>query len=151
MILIVRMLKEKQTQELYQEFRKIDLNGDGMISEQELKNAFDQSNMEISEGEIKSIFKNLDFSGNDHINFSEFLVAELDNFHFQNSKNIKYIFDKMDKNADGKISKDDIVREFQVMDTQISKTELNKIFKVHGQNNQGYITYQDYCKIIMNI
>ena len=76
-ILVVH-LSTDQIGKLKQQFDQIDTDLSGFIEFSELEEAIKQANISMKDEEISHIVKELDFAGNDKINFSEFIAATLD-------------------------------------------------------------------------
>lgn len=147
---LTRMFKIKKNSEFCQEFKRIDEDNDGMISLEELKNAFDKANMDLSNSEMEDIMKAIDFSGNGKINFTEFLVATAETKTIKQEEYIKMIFDQFDYDTDRKVRKDDITHEFLLQGYSLTLADLKKIFEVHDAKNRGYLEYQDFIDAIVD-
>lgn len=91
------MAPDDEYNELRLEFRNIDYNSDGMISFDELKSAFNQMKPKLSDKEITKIIGNLDFIGNQKINYTEFLVATIDRAAIKKPDLIKDLFKQFDR------------------------------------------------------
>ena len=64
MNLLVKLTDQSKIEELRQQFQKIDTDGTGSISKEELRNAIKESNMKIPEKEVEDIIKQVDYFGN---------------------------------------------------------------------------------------
>ena len=63
-------------------FKKLDLDGTGLIHPHEIKQYIAENKVEISDEEIELLIKELDYAGNGKINYSEFLAATIDTKEF---------------------------------------------------------------------
>lgn len=82
MNMLVKMINPKDIEFLRNEFQKIDTDNSGFIEFKELERALLGSNIfgkgpSITPDEIDMIIKELDYDGNDMINYSEFLAATI--------------------------------------------------------------------------
>lgn len=76
--ILVKMSNEAETKTMTEQFRRLDIDGSGMISIDEMTLFMTRLTPEIGNDEIKRIFKEVDYVGNGKINYSEFLSATLD-------------------------------------------------------------------------
>lgn len=72
---LVKMLKPKETKEISEMFNRLDKDKTGYINTEELANSLKISANKKSYHDAKEIVKELDFAGNQKINYSEFLSA----------------------------------------------------------------------------
>ena len=79
--------------------KSIDLNGDKKLSEEELM----QQHIRRSEFSVKRMIRKLDSNGDGSVSFLELKKASL-------LKNLSKMFDRVDEDADGYISKDEVQR-----------------------------------------
>ena len=78
MQMLVKMSDQKQLEQLGQLFEKIDLDLTGMISVDELRKAIKNYDLSITDQQVESIIKEIDYFGNGKINYTEFMTATLD-------------------------------------------------------------------------
>lgn len=74
---LVKMLNPKEMDGLRKEFQKIDTDNSGIIEVSELETALKNAKFEMSAQEIKNIIDELDYGGNQKINYTEFLAATI--------------------------------------------------------------------------
>lgn len=79
MNILVKQTKDTKFEKLREQFEKMDKDGTGLITPQELKQFFDENDqIDIGEDEVKTLIAELDYAGNGKINYSEFLAATID-------------------------------------------------------------------------
>jgi calcium-dependent protein kinase len=80
MNMLVKMADQNTLEDLREQFVAIDKDKSGLINSKELKNVIKkQKNIFLLEDEeIDKIIDEVDFFGNDKINYTEFLVATMD-------------------------------------------------------------------------
>lgn len=93
----------------------------------------------------------MDFSDKRQINFTEFLVATLDRNQIKNESAIQDLFKFFDTDKDKRIEEDDILREIQAVDNNISKMELNGLVEQHARTYKNCLTYAEVEKLIMSV
>lgn len=148
--LLARMVKLRPDVTIRQEFHRIDEKKNALISKDELKNAFDKINANIDDKEITQIIESVDFSGDNHISYTDFCVATMDSSELLTSTNIRTLFNQFDRNGDGEIDKQDILRELGCLNKKLPKSEIKNILKRYDAQKRGYITYQEFEDMIMN-
>ena len=67
-----------------------------MISVQEIKKYIHDNHLDMSDDDVKLMFKQLDYKGNNMINYSEFLVATLDSMTFFKESKLRSVFSMFD-------------------------------------------------------
>lgn len=77
MNILVKMTNPKDIEGLREEFEKIDNDHSGFIEFKELEKALHSSNISMAKEEIDQIIKELDYDGNEMINYSEFIAATI--------------------------------------------------------------------------
>lgn len=83
--MLVKMADQNQIEHLKEQFSKLDKDGTGMINASELRQGLKESDINIPEEEIEKIIKEVDYLGNNKINYTEFLVATMDTLQFLDS------------------------------------------------------------------
>lgn len=77
MNILVKMTNPKDLEDLRTEFEKIDGDHSGFIEFKELDRALRHSNISMAKVEVDHIIKELDYDGNEMINYSEFIAATI--------------------------------------------------------------------------
>lgn len=77
MNVLVKMLAPKEIEHLREKFMELDQNNTGYIDATELGNAMKNANVEIAASDIERIISEVDYYGNQKINYSEFLSATI--------------------------------------------------------------------------
>ena len=107
--MMVKMADQKEIENLMDQFRVVDADQTGMINIDELRNAIKSANLKISDDQIEKIIDEVDYFGNNKINYSEFLMATLDVRQFLDDNKLRAIFNQFDTDGSGNITKDNIV------------------------------------------
>ena len=77
MNVLVKSLKQSDIEYLKHQFEQIDTDQTGMISASELREAFSRSGLTLDDENIDSMFTNIDYKGNNKLNYTEFIAATL--------------------------------------------------------------------------
>ena len=102
---ITTLLKESEIKELKDIFDSIDTNKDGTLTPNEVKSALKKF---MEESEINKIFGGIDTNNSNKIEYSEFISALLEKKEFLKKEKLLESFRMLDKDDDGKISKEEI-------------------------------------------
>merc|ERR1711860_371694 len=102
--------KMADTVELQEAFKLFDMDGDGMITKDELKKLVEKVGGKMTEGEAKGLIHQADKDGNESIDFSEFskLWAAIKG-EGEGESEIRAEFSKLDSDNSGYITKDEMI------------------------------------------
>ena len=78
MNIFVKHLDHKQILDLKTSFENLDEDKSGFLEYNELHNAINKSNLDLSPEEIEKLIKEIDYAGNQKVNYSEFIAATID-------------------------------------------------------------------------
>lgn len=91
---------------LREAFRALDTENLGMLSMQEVKQAFKDANINLDD--VERIFRSLDTNGDGLINYSEFLAATVDRKKALSMQNLQFAFHHFDVDNSGYITEQDL-------------------------------------------
>jgi len=137
----------KNIAEAQQLFRVLDKNGDGLISQEEMKSCGNRFNSQ----EIEAIFAIGDTNNDGEIDLNEFIsvmcpsastvVGRLSKM-YKTLEEIKNGFKKLDKDNDGQISKQEMAQ------SGMNDQEVNAIFALGDSNNDGQIDLDEFIAVM---
>jgi len=139
-------------------FNKIDLNGDGQISKDELYIGL-KDFLELSGDKLKNnvdiIFNNLDTDHNGFIEYEEFIRAAVNKKIFYSTNYLRFAFDYFDRDKNGCISFDEIkniffINEKNKKDSK-AQEQLKKCFQDSDINGNCNLTFDEFIKMTKNI
>ena len=155
--LVHHLTNTEECMEASKLFTKIDLNSDGKIEKHELIQGF-QKYWGIPEEEVKEkvdiIFANIDTDFNGFIEYEEFVRAAVNSSIFMSQNYLKFAFNYFDRDSSGDITFEEIKKRFSQNTNYISDkmdSELREIFDKIDINNDGSISFYEFCKMMKNI
>ena len=148
---VATRLKEKEIKELKDMFYEMDVNKDGTLTFTEIKNCLIKLNSEknINNEEIISLFKGIDTNKSRRIEYTEFISAAIEKNEFLKEEKLLDLFKTLDKDGSGKISKSDIKKVLNNED--IDENELNQFIVKFDLNGDGEIDYEEFISNMSEI
>ena len=137
-------------------FNSLDLDHDGKLNKNELKNAFIKYFL-LSEAQalnkVEYIFKNIDTNKNDLLESEEFIRGCINPDIFYSPNYLKVAFDYFDKERDGKIFVSEIEEKFSqnINMGPKSKEKLHEMFNQIDSNKDGFITFEEFSYFIKGV
>jgi len=143
------------TQQIVDEFHKIDANGDGAISKSEMKNG-----MKVSDQELDIIFALGDVDLDGEISLSEFVRlmcpaagSGLSKFRnsFRNIQEVVSAFKRFDTNSDGALSQQELVNGIKAAQLNMSAAEVKAIFVLADVNQDGEVNFVEFVSALFPV
>uniref|UniRef100_A0A8R1DF00 EF-hand domain-containing protein n=1 Tax=Caenorhabditis japonica TaxID=281687 RepID=A0A8R1DF00_CAEJA len=126
-------------------FREFDLNGDGFIQREELRAVMQKMGQSPTEDELDAMFQAADKDRDGNIDFEEFLVIARAN---PLSLSLKAVFEELDVDGDGYITRSELRTAFQRMGHSLSDQDIKAIYRHVDANNDGKINFQEFCEMM---
>jgi len=103
------MLSKTKKEELAKVFKAFDKNGDGRLSMDEVKQGYlDHYGKVMSDDEVEKMFKSVDSDNSGFIDYTEFVVAAMNEQELNSNEFLQAAFKMFDKDGSGVISADEI-------------------------------------------
>jgi calcium-dependent protein kinase len=96
----------------------------------------------------KKILENLKCQKESHIFYQ--IVLNFISYHFNDTElliELSRIFYKIDRNSDGKITKEDLMNAYEEAGEKIDKKDLEKIIKTVDFDRNGFIEYDEFIRV----
>lgn len=136
--IIAQMVETQSVNELSQAFKSIDKNGDGHLSADEIIKAAENVGLLV---DSKEIIKQCDIDKNGLVSFSEFLTATVNKQLVYNKQNLMKVFEKFDRNGDGKIDLEEIKEALGGISDDFV---LIKMIEEADTNRDGVVDIQEF-------
>lgn len=104
-----QMLSKSKKEEMAKVFKAFDKNGDGRLSMDEVKQGYvEHYGKIISDDEVEKMFKMVDADNSGFIDYTEFVVAAMNEQELNSVEFLRAAFKMFDKDGSGIISGDEI-------------------------------------------
>jgi len=104
-----QMLSKSKKEEMAKVFKAFDKNGDGRLSMDEVKSGYlEHYGKIISDDEVEKMFKTVDSDNSGFSDYTEFVVAAMNEDELNSNDFLKAAFKMFDKDGSGIISADEI-------------------------------------------
>uniref|UniRef100_A0A183CM59 EF-hand domain-containing protein n=1 Tax=Globodera pallida TaxID=36090 RepID=A0A183CM59_GLOPA len=134
--------REGDLQEIFREF---DLNGDGFIQRDELRQVMLKMGQSPTEEELGAMFEAADTNKDGQISFQEFLCIARAN---PLSLSLKAVFEELDVDGDGHITRSELRTAFQQMGHTLNDADIKAIYKRVDKNQDGKINFKEFCEMM---
>ncbi|CAD8117798.1 unnamed protein product [Paramecium sonneborni] len=147
----VQLVKKEESQKLFQTFKSLDQNGDGVLTKDELLKGMISADIDHLKAETMAngIMEQLDVNESGKVDFTEFISAALLQQQKITINNIKQAFRMFDLDGNGLISKSELESIFGgiEIDTQAWEDILLKC----DLNQDGFIQEDEFLRLLENI
>ena len=124
------MLSKQKKEELAKVFKAFDKNGDGRLSMDEVKQGYlDHYGKVVSDEEVEKMFKSVDSDNSGFIDYTEFVVAAMNEHELTSNEFLQAAFKMFDKDGSGVITSDEIKTVLGFGDSQINPNVIDTIIK----------------------
>ena len=144
------VLNEDQMNLLREAFDLFDMEKTGNIDYHELKLTLKAFGFKIKKSEIINLMKSSESNmSNGKINFDEFIEIMTEKFSERNPREEAIMaFDLFDEEKKGKINFKNLKKAVKEINENLTDSELKAIIEEFDRDNDGYITKDDFLKIM---
>uniref|UniRef100_A0A8R1XVH7 EF-hand domain-containing protein n=1 Tax=Onchocerca volvulus TaxID=6282 RepID=A0A8R1XVH7_ONCVO len=136
---------ELEEEDLRGIFKEFDLNGDGYIQKDELNAVMVKMGQCPTDDELNAMFSAADTDQDGNIDFDEFLSIAYAN---PLSLSLKAIFDELDGDGDGCITRSELRTAFQRMGHTLTDGDIKAIYNQIDINRDGKINFNEFCQMM---
>ena len=145
------MLTKSEKENIGKIFKAIDKNGDGKLSKEEILDGYDQFFGKLQDKvEIEKMFDAVDIDKSGFIDYSEFVVAAMNEKNLLTNEKLQSAFKMFDKDGSGFISSDEI-KEILGFGKTLSEEAVNEIIKQVDANGDGEISFEEFSAMMKRL
>ena len=148
---LVKMLGPKDIEKLSEQFQKIDTDNSGFIEISELEEAIKKAKHEMTAKEIRSIISEIDYHGNQRINYSEFLAATISVQSILTHERLWALFKQFDVENKEEITGDNIKDAMAKLGKKVSKEEIEEIMRKHDVSGDKAISFDEFKQMMLEV
>lgn len=146
-----QLLTKGEREELARVFKKMDANGDGKLSKDEIKNGYQvHYGKIISDKEVDQMFDAVDTDQSGYIDYTEFVVAAMNEKDMLTKERLSAAFKMYDKDNSGTISPQEIKMVLNAQENKLPQAVIDKILKQVDANGDGQISFDEFSQLMKN-
>lgn len=107
--------------------------------------------MHIPKEKIEEIIDEVDYFGNQKINYTEFLVATIDVKNFLDDGKLQALFSQFDTDNSGQITRLNIVTAMNKIGHDITQQELDEIMAEHDLEKNDVISFYEFKALLLDM
>jgi calcium-dependent protein kinase len=148
-----QLLSKGERDNLAKVFKAFDKNGDGKLSIEEVKEGYlEHYGRIMSDEEVVTMFNAVDTDRSGFIDYSEFVVAAMQQRQLTSQDKLQAAFRMFDKDGSGIISADEIREVLQFGGSTTMSTEaIDAIIKQVDANGDGEISFEEFVQMMTNL
>lgn len=143
------MLSKNEKEQIDKVFRAMDTNGDGMLSKEEIKNGYAEFfGRSLNDNEIDEMFDKVDTDKSGAIDYSEFVVATMNEKNLLSNNKLQTAFKMFDKDGGGTISTDEI-KQVLSFGQSLDEEVIQQIIQQVDANGDGEISFDEFAQMML--
>lgn len=125
-------------------FKEMDTDHDGQLDRDEILAAFNSINSRRNIGlNVEEIFRQIDVNKTNKVDFTEFLLATVNYKQDISEKELRQIFNSIDRDKSGFLSKEEVGQFFSLSDPT-QEPLLRQLMEEADSNHDGRITFEEF-------
>eukprot|EP00927_Polykrikos_kofoidii_P049399 TRINITY_DN43461_c0_g1_i2.p1 TRINITY_DN43461_c0_g1~~TRINITY_DN43461_c0_g1_i2.p1 ORF type:complete len:506 (+),score=106.23 TRINITY_DN43461_c0_g1_i2:274-1791(+) len=148
---IAQELSEERARACQDVFQSLDQNGDGKISEEELKAALTQAGVKIAQDDIHNLMTELQGEENGSLDYSEFLAVAMPKAAYCEEDVCWSAFCLFDRNGDGKIEPAEVMEVVNANEEVMTARDLEELFAEVDGDGDGTINFAEFMEMVQGL
>ena len=145
--LCFNFLDKKEEQKLAILFKYIDQDYNNVLTDEDIKIAFNNNNINYTDEDIENILYVFDYDKNQLIQYQEFLRVLCDKEDLFKEENMRSVFDAIDSDKNQFINIEDI-QKFVPNDKEMKNKVEEEFLQPFGMTGKDTMIYEQFCEII---
>lgn len=149
--IVSQLLTKQEKEKIDNIFRAMDSDCDGKLSKEEIKAGYSEHfGRDLGDDEIDTIFRRVDSDLSGAIDYSEFVVATMNEESLMSKNRLESAFKAFDVDGNGFISPDEIKQILGfTKDGGMDDKAVEKIIAQVDENGDGEISYEEFATMMM--
>lgn len=140
-----QLLSKQEKEQIDKVFRAMDINGDGKLQKNEIKAGYaEYFGRQLTDEEVDDMFAKVDADGSGEIEYSEFVVATMNEKNLLSNNKLQTAFKMFDKDGGGTISVEEI-KQVLSFGQNLDESLIDQIIKQVDENGDGEISYDEFA------
>ncbi|PVF97067.1 EF-hand [Serendipita vermifera] len=150
---VFTLFQPAQVQQFREAFSLIDQDGDGVVSEEDLRRIFASLGITPSSGKLRELLSSrpggqTDLSG-EGVNFMEFLTMMGEHlFEFDGESELIEAFESFDEGDTGFVKGEEMRRWLSEVGERMEPEEIDRLLKGPFTDRQGNFNYREWVKVL---
>ena len=148
--IVSQMMSKRDISRLTKLFESIDTNGDGKLSREELIHGYTKQlgSRKSAQQEVALILESTDLDANNHMDYSEFLLAAVNRKKLLSKRNLQSAFQFFDADNSGTITTDELKN---ILGMEVSDSVWENLIKQIDTNHDGEIDLSEFSSLILEV
>jgi calcium-dependent protein kinase len=142
-----QLVSKEEKESIDKLFRSMDTDSDGKLGRPEVQVGYKSIfGHDFDKDELEKLFQEVDMNGDGIIEYSEFVVAAMDEELLLSTNNLRKAFEMFDHDGDGQISRADLVEVMKSFGggVQIEDVIIDKIMNQVDINSTGTVDFEQF-------
>jgi len=149
--IVSQLVNKEEMDQMEKAFKALDKNKDGKLSKEEILEGYQEYfGKPIDEDEVNNMMKMVDTDGSGTIDYSEFVMAAMNQSQLLTQEKLEAAFKMFDKDGSGTISIDEI-KETLGKGAGIPESAYREVLKEVDENGDGEISFEEFTKMMKKL
>lgn len=141
---IAEFLSAEEVEDINEMFKKIDRDGDGIVSVEELKAGLLKFGSQLAESEVQMLIEAVDTCGKGTLDYGEFVAVSLHLQRMANDEHLRKAFSYFDRDGNGYIEPEELQNALMEDGLDDCVNIANDIFQEVDTDKDGKISYDEF-------
>jgi calcium-dependent protein kinase len=146
---LVRRLNRLEVEDLGMAFEALDRDNTGLVTTEQLKSVLEEAGCSLVQQEIAGIMKNVDFSGDGCIEYSEFIAATIGSLFKLEEEEVWMCFKHFDTDHTGFITASCLDRALKKVGRRFSQADISHMLAEADLSRDGAVSYEEFREMLL--